>query len=78
MLRTNVSIYLTFYETILTCLSYVHRSYQFKHSQNHKFFNREKRFRLSLLYEFAKEFYEDCIQVYRNNKKLCEQQHNKK
>jgi hypothetical protein len=73
MLRTNVSIYLTFYETILTCLSYVHQLYQFKNSRNHKLFNKKKRFCSNLLHEFAKELYEDCIQVYRNNKKLCEQ-----
>ena len=73
MLRTNVSIYLTFYETILTCLNYVHRSYRFKHSRNHKFFNKKKRFYSNLLYKFAKKLYENCTRVYRNNKKLCEQ-----
>ncbi len=73
MLRTNVFVYLTFYEIILTCLSYVHRSYRFKHLRNHKFFSKEKRFRSNLLHEFAKELYKNCTQVYRNNKKLCEQ-----
>jgi len=73
MLRINVFVYLTFYETILIYSSCVYRLYQFKHLRNHKLFNKEKRFRSNLLYKFAKELYEDCIQVYRNNKKLCKQ-----
>ncbi len=73
MLRTNVYLYLTFYETILTCSSCVYRLYRFEHSRNHKLFNKEKRSCLNLLHEFAKELYENCIQVYRNDKKLCKQ-----